>query len=95
MDSPSAKAGRQDRDVQLIDNRSCDVVNPINMQPQATATEPRVGLVASSVSSSHCVAREGGAPPNPLRPLSFHSGFNEISGFGGASPSRRGIRWMP
>jgi hypothetical protein len=26
-------------DVQLIDNRFCDVANPINMQPQATATE--------------------------------------------------------
>jgi hypothetical protein len=26
-------------DVQLIDKRLCDVANPINMQPQATATE--------------------------------------------------------
>jgi hypothetical protein len=26
-------------DVQLIDNRFCDVANPITMQPQATATE--------------------------------------------------------
>jgi hypothetical protein len=26
-------------DVQLIDNRFCDVANPINVQPQATATE--------------------------------------------------------
>ena len=53
-------------DVQLIDNRFCEVANPINLQPQATATEQGTLLcpepvldIASAVLLSWPVIEEG------------------------------------